>query len=73
MEDTSKLLPQYDEDEVEQEKKKKNRITLSSEGGVGMSKEQILDEVREKLSLKGKTKVSLEVKKVWLTLCWTSI
>ncbi len=34
------ILPQYDdEDEEETEKRRKNRITLAGDGGVGQSKE----------------------------------
>ena len=60
------ILPQYDdEDEEETEKRRKSRITLAGDGGVGLSKEQMLEELREKMSMKGKTKVSLEVTKVF--------
>ena len=61
-----KVLPQYDDGEEEELNKKKSRITLSKEGDAGLNKEQVLEELREKLSLKGKTKVSLDITKVSL-------
>ena len=48
-------MPQYDEDEEEQEKKRKARITLAADGGLGKSKEEKMEELREKLSMRGKT------------------
>lgn len=59
------MLPQYDdEEEAAEEKRRKERIVLDGEDGAGKSKAQVLEEVREKLSMKGKTKVSLDVQKV---------
>ena len=60
-----KVLPQYDEEGAEElEVKKRNRIVLAGDGEAGRTKEQMLEEVREKLSFKGMAKVSLEVSKV---------
>ncbi len=44
------------------EERRKARITLIGEGGAtqGKSKDEELNEIREKLSLRGKAKVSLE-------------
>ena len=55
MDQERRVLPQYDEDEEEQEKKRKARITIAGDGGLGKSKEEKLEELREKLSLRGKT------------------
>jgi|LauGreDrversion4_2_1035121.scaffolds.fasta_scaffold786345_1 hypothetical protein len=59
-----RVLPQYDEEEEEIERKRKARITLAGEGGIGKSKEERMEELREKLSMRGKTQVSLDVQKV---------
>ena len=61
MDQDKRVLPQYDEDEEEQENKRKARITLAGDGGLGKSKEEKLEELREKLSIRGKTQVSLDV------------
>lgn len=71
------ILPQYDEEDEEVVSKRNNRIILAaSRGGVNgqdedaldglqpLTKEQRLEELREKLNGKSKTKVSLEVSKV---------
>ena len=63
-EEARKILPQYDdEEEAENEERRKARITLvgnSAGESAGRTKQQALDEIREKLSFRGKTKVSLE-------------
>ena len=64
MDQERRVLPQYDEDEEEQEKKRKARITLAGDGGLGKSKEERMEELREKLSMRGKTQISLDVQKV---------
>eukprot|EP00347_Sterkiella_histriomuscorum_P013842 403363156 len=60
------ILPQYDEEDEDITAKKQNRILLQStdnDGVSGMTKEQRLEELREKLSNKYKQKVSLDVTK----------
>ncbi len=44
--------------------KKRNRIMLASQSDYGLTKEQRMDELREKLNFKSKLKVSLDVTKV---------
>ena len=71
-----KVLPQYDEEGAEElEVKKRNRIVLAGDGEAGRTKEQMLEEVREKLSFKGMAKVSLEVSKVSLMpiICYRTL
>lgn len=61
---TNKVLPQYDEEDEEVINKKRNRIMLAAENETAKTKAEKLEELREKLSLKSKTKVSLDVSKV---------
>ena len=62
-----KILPQYDdEEEAEQEERRRARITLvgnHATESAGRTKQEALDEIREKLSFRGKTKVSLETQR----------
>lgn len=58
------MLPQYEEEDDAEIARKKQRITLSKEGDLGLSKDQALQEVREKLAFRGKAHFSLEVSKV---------
>ena len=71
--DGSKMLPQYDEEDEEETGKKQNRIVLAvteeEDYNGGMShrtKEERMEELRDKLSQKHKQKFSLDVKKVSL-------
>ena len=60
-----KILPQYNSEDEDEVAKKQNRIILSTEGDQsGLTKEQRLEELREKLNQKSKLKVSLDIKKV---------
>jgi hypothetical protein len=62
--EASRVLPHYDEEEREEQRRKQARITLAGDGGMGKSKEERLEEIRDKLAMRGKTQVSLEVQKV---------
>lgn len=76
------ILPQYDEEDEEVIDKRKNRIILAASGREGegedaldglqpLTKEQRLEELREKLNGKSKQKVSLEVSKVSSTCIYS--
>ena len=74
------ILPQYDEEDEEVIDKRKNRIILAASGRAGedaldglqpLTKEQRLEELREKLNGKSKQKVSLEVSKVSSTCIYS--
>ena len=54
LEETNTVLPHYDQEEREEHIKREARITLAGDG-IGKSKEEKLEELREKLSMRGKT------------------
>ena len=59
------VLSKYDDEDEEISKKKNDRIILRGNGGVVQQAEEgTLESIRDKLSLKSKTKVSLDVSKV---------